>query len=106
MDKCFEVLNGQSEHIRFTRESPNGGWLPFLNTQESKMNIARIFTDPFMLSLLAVISTVLGCGVLSTGQAQVSGIATSKRAAQGFVQRLVMQTVRWQRFNYELFLIR
>ncbi|KAJ1371734.1 hypothetical protein KIN20_033731 [Parelaphostrongylus tenuis] len=33
MDKCFEVLNGQSEHIRFTQESPNGGWLPFLNTQ-------------------------------------------------------------------------
>ncbi|KAJ1351733.1 hypothetical protein KIN20_007858 [Parelaphostrongylus tenuis] len=21
MDKCFEVLNGQSEHIKFTRES-------------------------------------------------------------------------------------
>ncbi|KAJ1359953.1 hypothetical protein KIN20_018788 [Parelaphostrongylus tenuis] len=95
------------------------------------MNIARIFTNSFMLSLLAVISTVLGCRVLSTGQgrtwsftvtgftlpvfmvystatnvqAQVSGIASSKGAAQGFVQRLVIQTVRWQRFNFELFLI-
>ncbi|KAJ1374888.1 hypothetical protein KIN20_037995 [Parelaphostrongylus tenuis] len=33
MDKCSEVLNGQSEHIKFTRKSPNGSCLPFLNIQ-------------------------------------------------------------------------
>ncbi|KAJ1374281.1 hypothetical protein KIN20_036936 [Parelaphostrongylus tenuis] len=41
------------------------------------MNIARIFTDPFMFSLLAVISTVLGCGVLSTGQGRTWSFTVS-----------------------------
>ncbi|EYC43648.1 hypothetical protein Y032_0485g2323 [Ancylostoma ceylanicum] len=33
IDKCFELLNGQSEHIRLSRERPTGEWLPFLNVQ-------------------------------------------------------------------------
>ena len=33
MDECFRILNQQSEYIRFTREKPKDGWLPFLNTQ-------------------------------------------------------------------------
>ena len=33
MDKCFELLNEQSEYIRFTREKPKENWLPFLNVQ-------------------------------------------------------------------------
>ena len=33
MDRCFELLNGQSEYIKFTREKPVGNWLPFLNVQ-------------------------------------------------------------------------
>ncbi|KAJ1354006.1 hypothetical protein KIN20_010806 [Parelaphostrongylus tenuis] len=80
---------------------------------------ARRVNDPLVISLLATISTVFGCGVLPAGQgstrnftvtgftlpvamvystasdvqAQVPGIATSKAGATGFVQRLVMQTV-------------
>ncbi|KAJ1355771.1 hypothetical protein KIN20_013312 [Parelaphostrongylus tenuis] len=80
---------------------------------------ARRVNDPLMISLLATISTVFGCGVLTAGQgstrnfsvsgftlpvamvystapdvqAQVPGIATSEAGAIGFVQRLVMQTV-------------
>ncbi|KAJ1362065.1 hypothetical protein KIN20_021475 [Parelaphostrongylus tenuis] len=72
-----------------------------------------------MISLLAIISAVLGCGVIPAGQestrtftvtgittlpsamiyadkpdvvAQVPGIATSRNGAQAFVSRLVMQT--------------
>ena len=33
MDECFRLLNQQSEHIRFTRETPTDGWLPYLNAQ-------------------------------------------------------------------------
>ncbi|EYC44211.1 hypothetical protein Y032_0468g2007 [Ancylostoma ceylanicum] len=33
MDMCFELLNNQSEHIKFTREKPKNDWLPFLNVQ-------------------------------------------------------------------------
>ena len=33
MDKCFELLNEQSEYIKFTREKPKENWLPFLNVQ-------------------------------------------------------------------------
>ena len=33
MDRCFELLNAQSEYIRFTREEPKNNWLPFLNVQ-------------------------------------------------------------------------
>ncbi|KAJ1366861.1 hypothetical protein KIN20_027642 [Parelaphostrongylus tenuis] len=73
---------------------------------------------PFMISLLATISTVLGCGVMPAGQAstrtfnvngfslpvamayvtnigefaRVSGFAANREGAQRFVQRLVMQT--------------
>ncbi|KAJ1369941.1 hypothetical protein KIN20_031554 [Parelaphostrongylus tenuis] len=80
---------------------------------------ARKVNDLHMISLLATISTVFGCGVLPSGQGstrnfnvtgfalpvamvystapdvqvQVPGIATSEAGAIGFVQRLVMQTV-------------
>ncbi|KAK6756707.1 hypothetical protein RB195_014876 [Necator americanus] len=33
MDKCFGLLNRQSEHIKLAREKPQGNWLPFLNIQ-------------------------------------------------------------------------
>ena len=33
MDECFRLLNAQSQYIRFTREPPQNGWLPYLNTQ-------------------------------------------------------------------------
>ncbi|VDM55111.1 unnamed protein product [Angiostrongylus costaricensis] len=33
MDKCFELLNAESEYIKFTREKPKDKWLPFLNVQ-------------------------------------------------------------------------
>ena len=33
MDECFRVLNEQSQYIKFTREKPRNGWLPYLNTQ-------------------------------------------------------------------------
>ncbi|KAJ1361026.1 hypothetical protein KIN20_020178 [Parelaphostrongylus tenuis] len=82
------------------------------------VNKAGIPTDYFMISLLATISTVFGCGVMPAGQgstrnftvtgftlpvamayststavlAQVPGIATSEAGAKGFVERLVMQT--------------
>ncbi|KAJ1373049.1 hypothetical protein KIN20_035377 [Parelaphostrongylus tenuis] len=83
------------------------------------MNMTRLMTDRFVIPLLAVISTVCGCGVIPAGQArtrsftvtgfnlpvsmvysttteaqtQVPGIASSKGAARGFVQRIVMQTI-------------
>ncbi|KAJ1357570.1 hypothetical protein KIN20_015744 [Parelaphostrongylus tenuis] len=76
-------------------------------------------TDFFMTSVLATVSTVLGCGVLPAGQAstrsfmvtglttlpvnmvhggptvpaRVPDIGTSNASVQGFIQRLVMQTV-------------
>ncbi|KAJ1367221.1 hypothetical protein KIN20_028088 [Parelaphostrongylus tenuis] len=81
--------------------------------------MARLPTNLFMISLLATISTVYGCGVMPAGQtntrtftitgfslpvamvysgdpaisAQVRGIATSKEGAQAFIKRLIMQTV-------------
>ncbi|EYB97663.1 hypothetical protein Y032_0139g2150 [Ancylostoma ceylanicum] len=33
MDECFRILNEQSQYIRLTRETPQEGWLPYLNTQ-------------------------------------------------------------------------
>uniref|UniRef100_A0A0K0DCA2 Reverse transcriptase domain-containing protein n=1 Tax=Angiostrongylus cantonensis TaxID=6313 RepID=A0A0K0DCA2_ANGCA len=33
MDKCFELLNEQSQYTKFTREKPKDDWLPFLNVQ-------------------------------------------------------------------------
>ena len=33
LDKCFQILNEQSEFIKFTREAPKEDWLPFLNVQ-------------------------------------------------------------------------
>ncbi|KAJ1349747.1 hypothetical protein KIN20_005389 [Parelaphostrongylus tenuis] len=79
----------------------------------------RRATDLFTVSLLATIWTVLGCGVTPSGQGstriftvtgftlpvamtysgnpavsnKVPGIASSKKGAQGFVRRLVMQAV-------------
>ncbi|KAJ1354009.1 hypothetical protein KIN20_010808 [Parelaphostrongylus tenuis] len=55
------------------------------------VNKAEIPTSRFMISLLATISTVFGCGVMPAGQ--VPGIATSEAGAKGFAERLVMQTV-------------
>ncbi|KAJ1368267.1 hypothetical protein KIN20_029359 [Parelaphostrongylus tenuis] len=81
--------------------------------------MTNLHINPFIISLLATISTVLGCGVLPAGQAstrtftvtgftlpvsmaytdmtdviaRVPGIATSRERAQAFVERLVMQTV-------------
>ncbi|VDM64669.1 unnamed protein product [Angiostrongylus costaricensis] len=33
IDRCFELLNTQSEYIKFTREKPKENCLPFLNVQ-------------------------------------------------------------------------
>ncbi|EYC22110.1 hypothetical protein Y032_0018g3720 [Ancylostoma ceylanicum] len=33
MDNCFELMNGQNEHIKLTRDTPLDDWLPFLNAQ-------------------------------------------------------------------------
>ncbi|KAJ1374533.1 hypothetical protein KIN20_037238 [Parelaphostrongylus tenuis] len=81
--------------------------------------MARLSTNLFMISLLATISAVYGCGVMPAGQtstrtftitgftlpvaivysrdpaisAQVGGIATSKEGAEAFVLRLIMQIV-------------
>ncbi|VDM63500.1 unnamed protein product [Angiostrongylus costaricensis] len=33
IDRCFELLNTQSEYIKFTRGKPKEDWLPFLNVQ-------------------------------------------------------------------------
>ncbi|KAK6734614.1 hypothetical protein RB195_018044 [Necator americanus] len=33
MDSCFDLLNKQSQYIKFTREKPKDNWLPFLNVQ-------------------------------------------------------------------------
>ncbi|KAJ1362262.1 hypothetical protein KIN20_021766 [Parelaphostrongylus tenuis] len=83
------------------------------------ISIVRLPANLYIISLLATISTVLGCGVMPAGQmstrnftvigftlpvvkvyfpaadapTRVPGIATSEAAAAGFVQRLVMQTV-------------
>ncbi|EYB97997.1 hypothetical protein Y032_0135g1939 [Ancylostoma ceylanicum] len=38
MDECFNILNQQSQYIRFTRESPSNGWLAYLNTQINLSN--------------------------------------------------------------------
>ncbi|KAJ1353672.1 hypothetical protein KIN20_017690 [Parelaphostrongylus tenuis] len=81
--------------------------------------MARLSSDPIMISLLVTVSTTLGCGDMPPGQAgtktfsvagftlpvamvytaapdvqaRVPGIATSEPGAKGFVERLVMQTV-------------
>ncbi|VDM59793.1 unnamed protein product [Angiostrongylus costaricensis] len=33
MDKCFELLNEQSEYIKFTREKPRENWPLFLDAK-------------------------------------------------------------------------
>ncbi|KAJ1360956.1 hypothetical protein KIN20_020091 [Parelaphostrongylus tenuis] len=58
----------------------------------------RFPTDAFMISLLALNSTLLGCGIMPAGQSStrtftVPRIARDKGGARAFVQRLVMQTV-------------
>ncbi|KAJ1367174.1 hypothetical protein KIN20_028035 [Parelaphostrongylus tenuis] len=83
------------------------------------MNVIRPFSNSFVISLLATISAVLGCGVMPVGQvstrsftvtgftlpaamtysadtavtARVAGMKANKEAVQAFVLRLVMQTV-------------
>ncbi|KAJ1347745.1 hypothetical protein KIN20_002889 [Parelaphostrongylus tenuis] len=82
-------------------------------------NMMKHATNSSIISLVATISTVFGCGVMPAGQvstrnftvtgftlpvamvyseaidvrAQVPGIAANAAGATGFVQRLVMQTV-------------
>ncbi|KAJ1369746.1 hypothetical protein KIN20_031294 [Parelaphostrongylus tenuis] len=74
--------------------------------------MGRHQSGPIMISLLAAIPILLGCGVMLAGQgkgqkllcciglfntanvrARVAGIATSEEGAKEFVSRLVMQTV-------------
>ncbi|EYC11702.1 hypothetical protein Y032_0050g2055 [Ancylostoma ceylanicum] len=38
MDECFRILNQQSQYIKFTRETPKNGWLPYLNTKVKLSN--------------------------------------------------------------------
>ena len=38
MDECFNILNQQSQYIKLTRETPQEGWLPYLNTQMKLSN--------------------------------------------------------------------
>ncbi|EYC04303.1 hypothetical protein Y032_0088g2132 [Ancylostoma ceylanicum] len=38
MDKCFELMNEQSGHIKLTKDTSQNDWLPFLNVQ---INIAN-----------------------------------------------------------------
>ncbi|EYC14646.1 hypothetical protein Y032_0040g323 [Ancylostoma ceylanicum] len=38
MDECFRILNQQSQYIKFTRETPENGWLPYLNTKVKLSN--------------------------------------------------------------------
>ncbi|KAJ1358839.1 hypothetical protein KIN20_017370 [Parelaphostrongylus tenuis] len=83
-------------------------------------NPARLPIDHFIITFLAAVTVVLGCGVVPAGPgstrtfnvtgfttlpvamvytdksevfAQVAGISTSKRQAQTFVEQLVMETV-------------
>ncbi|EYC27489.1 hypothetical protein Y032_0009g757 [Ancylostoma ceylanicum] len=41
MDRLFELMNEQSEHIKLTREKPKQDWLPFLNVQNSSKGVFR-----------------------------------------------------------------
>ena len=38
MDECFRILNQQSQYIKLTRETPQNGWSPYLNTQVKLSN--------------------------------------------------------------------
>ncbi|EYC28566.1 hypothetical protein Y032_0007g3291 [Ancylostoma ceylanicum] len=38
MDECFRILNQQSQNIKFTRETPENGWLPYPNTKVKLSN--------------------------------------------------------------------
>ncbi|EYB86748.1 hypothetical protein Y032_0273g968 [Ancylostoma ceylanicum] len=38
MDECFRILNQHSQYIRLTREAPQDGWLPYLNTKVKLSN--------------------------------------------------------------------
>ena len=38
MDECFRILNQQSQYIKLTRETPQNGWLSYLNTQVKLSN--------------------------------------------------------------------
>ncbi|KAJ1364972.1 hypothetical protein KIN20_025172 [Parelaphostrongylus tenuis] len=86
------------------------------------VNEAEILTSRFMISLLATISTVFGCGVMPAGQgsirnftvtgftlpvamayststavlAQVPGIATTEAGAKGLSERLVFDVLESQ----------
>uniref|UniRef100_A0A0K0D9F9 Reverse transcriptase domain-containing protein n=1 Tax=Angiostrongylus cantonensis TaxID=6313 RepID=A0A0K0D9F9_ANGCA len=55
MDKCFELLNEQSEYIKFTREKPKESWLPFLNVQvnlSSSGNMTKWYLKPSNKNIL------------------------------------------------------
>ncbi|KAJ1353354.1 hypothetical protein KIN20_009963 [Parelaphostrongylus tenuis] len=89
----------------------------------------NLLINHFSISLSAIISIAMGCGVMPAGQAstrtftvsglttlpvamaytdkpdvaaQVRGISTSKDGAQAFVSRLVMQTVSW---NFHIWIL-
>ncbi|KAJ1351408.1 hypothetical protein KIN20_007404 [Parelaphostrongylus tenuis] len=102
-------------------ESPDQ--ISLYSNSEAKKNIpasmAKLPSDPFLISILATISTVFGCGVLPAGQgstktftvsgftlpvqmafsfapnvqARVPFIATKREGANRFVRRLVRQTI-------------
>ena len=38
MDECFRLLNQQSQYMKFTRQQPKDGWLPYLNVQFKLFN--------------------------------------------------------------------
>ncbi|KAJ1350892.1 hypothetical protein KIN20_006804 [Parelaphostrongylus tenuis] len=50
------------------------------------MNMAKHSAGSLMILLMVTVTTVFGCGVMPAGQA-------SRGAAEGFVSRLVMQTI-------------
>uniref|UniRef100_A0A7I4Z2Y6 Reverse transcriptase domain-containing protein n=1 Tax=Haemonchus contortus TaxID=6289 RepID=A0A7I4Z2Y6_HAECO len=37
MDELFDILNRQSQYIKFTREVPHEGWLPYLNNADKHL---------------------------------------------------------------------
>ncbi|VDO76485.1 unnamed protein product [Haemonchus placei] len=41
VDICYDVLNRQSQNIKFTREKPVEDWLPFLNIQVQALTKAK-----------------------------------------------------------------
>ncbi|VDM64534.1 unnamed protein product [Angiostrongylus costaricensis] len=54
INRCFELLDTQSEYIKFTREKPKEDWLPFLHVQISLSEngyITKCLDEPLSLPL-------------------------------------------------------